>query len=110
MTDRKSCIRCQRAIDEYARICPFCNWDQTMPPPTAEEAAAAAVPYVPPRENPWRGRILGGIAFVALIIIAFVVGTLIHGFEPSEVKASQQKPDQQQTATAPVQAPLRSNV
>lgn len=79
-----------------------------MPPPSAEEAAAAPV-YIPPRENPWRGRILGGIAFVALIIIAFVVGTFIHGFEPSEVKAAQQKPDQQ-TASAPVRPPLRSNV
>src|SRR5690349_18902263 len=106
MTDKKSCIRCQRAIDEYAKICPFCNWDQTMPPPSAEEATAPA--YIPPRENSWRGRILGAVAFVALIIIAFVVGTFIHGFEPSEVKAAQQKPEA--TSTAPVKPPLRSNV
>lgn len=106
MTDKKSCIRCQRAIDEYAKICPFCNWDQTMPPPSAEEATAPA--YIPPHENSWRGRILGAVAFVALIVIAFVVGTFIHGFEPSEVKAAQQKPEA--TSTAPVKPPLRSNV
>jgi hypothetical protein len=36
-----------------------------------------------------RNRILGGIAFVALVIIAFVVGSLVHGSDPSQAKASQ---------------------
>jgi hypothetical protein len=109
MTDRKTCIRCQRAIDAYAKTCPYCNWDQSTPPPTGEEAAAPS--YVPPRENLWRNKILGAVAFVALVIIAFVVGTFIHGFEPNEVKASQQKPDATATAqTASVRPEPRSNV
>ncbi|HJT17605.1 MAG TPA: TonB family protein [Thermoanaerobaculia bacterium] len=109
MTDRKTCIRCQRAIDAYAKTCPYCNWDQSTPPPTGEEAAGPS--YVPPRENLWRNKILGAVAFVALVIIAFVVGTFIHGFEPNEVKASQQKPDATATAlTASVRPEPRSNV
>jgi hypothetical protein len=36
-----------------------------------------------------RNRILGAIAFVALVIIAFVVGSLVHGSNPSQAKASQ---------------------
>jgi TonB family protein len=106
MTDRKPCIRCQRSIDEYARTCPFCNWDQAEPLPSPEDLPAAPL-YVPPRESRLQGKILGAVAFVALLIIAFVVGTLIHGFEPSEVKAATGKNSIPQVATPP---PLRSNV
>ncbi len=108
MTDRKPCIRCERPIDAQARSCPFCNWNQSqaVPPPEANINTAPA--YVPPDERPWRGKILAAVAFAALLIIAFV-GTFIHGFEPSEVKAAQKN-------TPPPQAPQsftpspRSNV
>ena len=102
MTDRKSCIRCGRSIDEFARTCPFCNWDQTQIPPPPEETVAAPL-YVPPEQRPWRNKIIGVGAFIALIVGAFLVGTLIHGFEPAEVKAAQTKDE-----SAP--APHRSNV
>jgi len=105
MTERKSCIRCGRSIDEYAKACPFCNWDQTEIPPPAEEPTEPF--YVPPPDNRARTKILGIVAFVALVIIAFVVGMLIHGFEPNEVKAAQMKNGQTSTAFAPSH---RSNV
>jgi hypothetical protein len=35
----------------------------------------------------WRNRVLGAIAFVALLVIAFVIGALVHGTEPSHAKA-----------------------
>jgi len=105
MSNRKSCIRCARPIDEFAKICPFCNWDQTMIPPPPDEVASAPV-YVPPEQKPWRNKIIGIGAFVALVIIAFVIGTLIHGFEPSEVKAAQTK----NGAAAPTTPAHRSNV
>jgi TonB family protein len=108
MTDRKSCIRCGRSIDEFARACPFCNWDQTQLPPPPEETTAAPL-YVPPDQKPWRNKIIGVGAFIALIIVAFVVGTFIHGFEPSEVKAAQTK-NEAPTATAPTTPSPRSNV
>ncbi len=105
MTERKSCIRCGRSIDEYAKACPFCNWDQTQIAPPAEEPTAPV--YVPPPDNRVRAKVLGIIAFVALVIIAFVVGRLIHGFEPAEVKAAQMKNASTSTAFTP--SP-RSNV
>jgi len=105
MTDRKSCIRCERSIDEFARACPFCNWDQTQLPPPPEETTAAPL-YVPPDQKPWRNKIIGVGAFIALIIVAFVVGTFIHGFEPSEVKAAQTKNE----TPAPATRSPRSNV
>jgi TonB family protein len=108
MSDRKTCIRCARAIDEFAKICPFCNWDQTMIPPPPEEVSAAPV-YVPPEQKPWRNKMIGVGAFVALIIVAFVVGTLIHGFEPAEIKAAQTKNAAPVTAAPGTPAP-RSNV
>jgi TonB family protein len=106
MTERKSCIRCERSIDEYAKACPFCNWDQTQIVPTAEESTTPA--YVPPPDNRLRTKILGIVGFVAVVIIAFVVGTLIHGFEPNQLKAAQMKnPTGEMTPTPPSH---RSNV
>jgi TonB family protein len=110
MTDRKTCIRCGRAIDPYAKSCPFCNWDQTQPVPAADEQLSTAPVYVPPDERPWRGKILAAVAFVALLVIAFVVGMFIHGFEPSEVKAAQQKTAQQPQTPQNLTPSPRSNV
>lgn len=107
MSERKPCIRCGRQIDEFAKACPFCGWNQTVPPPSPEEWVAPA--YVPPPQRRWSKKIIGVAAFAALVVIAFTVGTLIHGFEPSDVKAAQSKP----AAPAPVAtAPSspRSNV
>src|ERR1700730_3913691 len=98
MTDRKTCIRCGRAIDGYAKSCPFCNWDQSQAVPPPEEINTAPA-YIPPDDRPWRGKIFAAVAFAALLIIAFVVGTVIHGFEPSEVKAAQKNATPPQSFT-----------
>jgi hypothetical protein len=93
MAERKPCIRCERPIDANARSCVYCNWDQGVTSRPVQAAAAPAAPaYVPPRDNRIRNRILGGIAFVALVVIAFVVGSLVHGSDPSQAKASQTPP------------------
>ena len=106
MSERKSCIRCGRSIDEFAKACPFCNWDQTQIPPPPEEVTPPPA-YVPPEEKVWwRKRAIGVAAFVALIVVAFAIGTLIHGFEPSDVKAAQTKTE----PAAPARPGPRSNV
>ena len=88
MNDRKPCVRCGRLIDGYARACPFCSWDQSAaPPPKVDTPTEPA--YVPPPDNRFRSRIIAGAAFLALVIIAFVVGMFIHGFDAGEVKAAQ---------------------
>jgi cell division septation protein DedD len=89
MAERKPCIRCERPIDANARSCVYCNWDQGLTKPVQAAAAPAPAAYVPPRDTRLRNRILGAIAFVALVIIAFVVGSLVHGSDPSQAKASQ---------------------
>jgi len=103
MAERKPCVRCERPIDEYARSCVYCNWDQGTPRPAENVAAPAGPVYVPPRDNRLRNRILGGIAFVALLIIAFVVGSLVHGSDPNEAKASQ-------TPAHPAAAPAETHL
>lgn len=88
MTDQKRCVRCERAIDAYARLCPFCNWDQseTTPPPVVAQSAPAA-DYVPPEEHTRRRLLIGGIGGGILLITAFSLGALIHGANPEETAA-----------------------
>lgn len=96
MSERKPCIRCARQIDAFARVCPYCNWDQTETAPSAEETPPVEI-YAPP-DNHLRNTILAGVGFVALVIIAFVVGSLVHGFDETEAKAAQSR---NTTASAP---------
>jgi hypothetical protein len=87
MTDKKRCVRCERAIDAVARLCPFCNWDQDETPPPVVAQAAPPVDYVPPEEHKQRRMIIGAIAGVVLLIAAFALGSLIHGGDPEETAA-----------------------
>jgi hypothetical protein len=85
MSEKKTCIQCERQIDAVARICPFCNWDQSANPSRRQAPAPAA--YKPPApERRWRGKILGIGAFLALVVASFAVGTVIHGFDVPEKK------------------------
>lgn len=79
MTDRKRCIRCERAIDAWAGICPFCNWNQTQPPPSPDAAPrVSAVQYKPPEEMNVRKMVgIGGAAILSLVL-AFLVGMVIN--------------------------------
>jgi|ERR1051326_3508811 hypothetical protein len=84
MSERKTCVKCGRAIDAVARICPFCNWDQNEPLPAYKAAPAiGALPeYVPPEDRAWRKPIFGMIGGVLGIIVAFVIGVHVHGNKP----------------------------
>jgi len=108
MAERKPCIRCERPIDANARSCVYCNWDQGLARPVVTAAPQAASPYVPPRDTRMRNRIVGAIAFAALVIIAFVVGSLVHGSDPSQAKASQTPA--QPTSTAQAEGGSRADV
>jgi len=104
MNDRKPCVRCGRLIDVYARACPFCSWDQSATPPAKPEAPVEPA-YVPPGETRARRKIIGLVAFVALIVIAFFVGTFIHGFDAKDAKATQKNAGTTPTTTAGAPAP-----
>jgi hypothetical protein len=109
MAERKPCIRCERPIDANARSCVYCNWDQGLPKPAQTTTAPATPTYVPPRDTRLRNRILGVIAFVALVVIAFVVGSFMHRSDPSPAKAAQ-TPANQATSTAQAEGGPRADV
>ena len=79
MSERKRCVRCDRAIDDWAKICPFCNWDQTNLTPPPPKVVAA--PVVDPRKEEElalkkKAAIAG--AGVLLFFLAFAVGMIIN--------------------------------
>jgi TonB family protein len=86
MEDKKPCVRCDRQIDPYARICPYCNWDQTHPAPTpsAQPALAPTPAYVPPQERNWRKHLLMVGGGIAVLILAFAVGAFINSDDTPE--------------------------
>jgi TonB family protein len=91
MSEKKQCVNCNRGIDVAAKSCLYCNWWQAEKPAARPQQAAPVETSAPAHPQSHMNRnVLGAIAFVALLIIAFVIGSLIHGFEPSEVKAAQQ--------------------
>jgi hypothetical protein len=109
MADRKQCIKCGRAIDAYARICPYCNWDQSEPVPAAAPVQESAVPpYTPPADHRVRNRVLTGVGGVVLVIAAFGIGSLVHGRNASPILAEREAAA---TATAATGRPSpRANV
>jgi hypothetical protein len=106
--EKKTCIRCERLIDPFARICPFCNWDQELPAPgesrvyaqTAEEDQRD-----PAAEERWqrRKRILVAAGIVALLIATFAVGSIV-----ARLGRKPQTP-QEETPNSAVQTPVRDS-
>src|SRR5688500_12038599 len=108
MSEKKPCIRCERAIDPYAKICPYCNWDQgnaEIPPPSQQPTEAA---YVPPAERGWKRHLLVLGAGIALLILSFVVGAFINSDgTPKNAPEPILGADGQPTTTAEPVAPAR---
>ncbi|HYO76489.1 MAG TPA: TonB family protein [Thermoanaerobaculia bacterium] len=79
MSERKPCTRCARAIDEWSKICPFCNWDQTQPVPAVEPPKPAAVAnYRPPQEFDLKKNAAFAAIGILALVAAFGVGMLIN--------------------------------
>lgn len=79
MSEQHPCTRCARAIDAWAKICPYCNWDQSAAPPAYEQAKPAAVTdYRPPSEYDLKKKALFAGAGVLTLIAAFLVGMVIN--------------------------------
>src|SRR5438067_6155375 len=110
MSEKKPCVNCNRGIDVAAKSCLYCNWWQAEKPAAKPQPATTAAAATPHAEHHLNRKILGAIAFVALLIIAFVIGSLIHGFEPSEVKAAQQPKTPAPTVATQEPAPPTANI
>jgi len=102
MSDQKPCVKCGRTIDAYARICPFCNWDQNEPIVAKAGPAVGALPeYVPPAETRWRKPVFGALGGLLGVILAFIVGIHVHGKKPPATVA------EHETAAAAPSGPER---
>jgi TonB family protein len=97
MRGNRQCIRCGRNIDAQARICPYCNWDQTQPVPAQQPAEVAQVlVYVPPPERRWRMPVLGAAGIVCVILIAaFGLAQRLRETGPDGALPSAQQQEQQ---------------
>jgi TonB family protein len=72
-------MKCARAIDEWARICPFCNWDQTAPASALEhQPPPPVVNYTPPAERSIKNKIIFGIVGILVLVASFGVGVIIN--------------------------------
>ncbi len=89
MHEKRPCLRCRRRIDAYAKICPFCNYDQQAGPPPApapvigEDGQVIEAPVPPPpivrSKDGFRGkRVLMVIAVVLLLVSTFAVGAFVN--------------------------------
>ncbi|MGA7615457.1 MAG: energy transducer TonB [Thermoanaerobaculia bacterium] len=82
MREETNCIKCNRRIDGTARLCPFCNWDQSEAPPEPEAVEAPPEPIVEPTGRLGRFRSLSPAARQALLIAAaaiLLIGTFAIG-------------------------------
>jgi outer membrane biosynthesis protein TonB len=116
MSGLEDCIRCGRRIDGQARICPYCNWDQTMPVPAQHAAnAPEAQPYVPPPEHRWRKQVMGAIGIlIAVLISGLAIAERLRKTVPQAAPSTEQQIQQmklQQKVEAPPPKPSqRANV
>lgn len=107
MTERIACRRCERPIDRWARLCPFCNWNQSETPPPRPVAAPAAEVVAarpePPVDTSWRAPALVVAAIGALLVSAFAIGSLVQGNDPLPAK-------DEPAGTAVASQPPRANI
>lgn len=78
MSEQKRCVRCERGIDAWSRICPYCNWDQSRPAPVQEFVPVPVAEYKPPSEKTLRQKLIYGGAGLLLLIVAFGIGMIIN--------------------------------
>jgi len=101
MTEKAPCIRCSRNIDAWAKICPYCNWDQSAAPPAHEPPKPSAVTdYRPPEEFDLKKKALMAGAGVLALVAAFGVGMIINsdGAPKSAPKTVEEQVEEEQTA------------
>ena len=80
MSDNRRCIRCERGIDAWAKLCPFCNWDQTntAPPPAPQMREAVPVKSEDDLKDLIKRKGLYAGAGVLILVVAFLVGMIIN--------------------------------
>lgn len=101
MNEKAPCTRCSRNIDAWAKICPFCNWDQSVAPPAYEPVRPTAVTdYRPPEEFDLKKKAMFAGAGVLALVAAFGVGMIINrdGAPKSAPKTVEEQVEDEQQA------------
>ncbi len=80
--EQKPCVRCERLVDPFARICPFCNWDQELPPPKENPLASSIAleeeqAQLAGQRRQHRKRILLTAGIAALLLLTFAIGSFV---------------------------------
>lgn len=103
MSERRPCIRCDRAIDAWSKLCPFCNWDQTNPDPPRETTRQAVVETAPKDDvkEQLKKKGLFAIGGVLVLIASFLVGMVINSDDAPD-EAPVPLSEQEQKAIPPV--------
>ena len=86
MAAKKPCFRCSRKIDDWARICPFCNADQSSRAVEAAPEHEVASIELPTRRKTTPndffrtvpGRVVIGLGILALLGGTFAIGTVVY--------------------------------
>jgi periplasmic protein TonB len=109
MSEKRPCVRCGRAIDEWSVLCPFCNWNQSEAAPAEEPQRAAAVAaYQPPSRFDLKRKGVMALAGVLLLIASFAVGMVINrGDAPKQAPKTleeQVEEHKQEAAARPLRA------
>jgi TonB family protein len=105
MSERKPCVRCQRGIDAWAKICPFCNWDQAEAAPAVEPPKPAAVAnYVPPSEFNLKKKLMYAAIGVVMLIASFGIGVVINrdGAPKNAPETIEEQLAQEELAKSPI--------
>lgn len=86
MSDKRPCVRCARGIDGWAKICPYCNWDQSAAPPAQEPPKPISVTeYRPPEEFDLKKKAAMAGGGIIVLILAFLVGMVINSDDTPKV-------------------------
>lgn len=108
MSNQRHCLQCGRTIDEWARICPFCNWNQAktdVPPPKVPVAAEPAAPAMLEERRALKRKGLLAAAGATVLVASFAVGMVIN--RDGAPKVAPETLDEQaatKVETAPVRA------
>lgn len=104
MSERKPCLRCERAIDAWSKLCPFCNWDQTNPEPPPASTRRQAVVEAAPKDDlkeQLKRKGLFAAGGVLVLIASFLVGMVINSDDTPD-EAPVPLSEQEQKAIPPV--------
>ncbi|HVT44150.1 MAG TPA: energy transducer TonB [Thermoanaerobaculia bacterium] len=111
---KTTCTRCQRQIDATARICPFCNHEQSIR--AEEDLRAVEVSSRPATGLPpgtatrprWSStKILVGAAVLVLLAATFAVGALFHTVTGSLQRQSGRASNAEDATETPAASPQR---